>query len=300
VEPKLFPTNGRTTIGQHRGGEYAPSAANVALHKQYFSRRPLLVDLKQDDPLTSLQLFDQENTRSLLPQRVMIDSGARVFILISPSIAKALELTIDSGTAPIRGIGGSGGSLGATKEYINVRLGACTLGEVNDDPCTGCFTLKVKAIVMTEEAVKNIGHHVLLGQGFIRYCIGMADPLTERFYYSPAWWTQACRDFRVSVPCTMSTPENAASVRNFLGVLDMADEDVAFVDQTIWSDTLKQPGTISYVPELAAPLAPGFPQTEQVSAEQYATFRQEQKERNEETRRVAKEALGRRSGAGRQ
>jgi hypothetical protein len=291
VEPKLFPTNGRTTVGQHRGGEYAPSAANVALHKQYFSRRPLLVDLKQDDPLTSLQLFDQENTRSLLPQRVMIDSGARVFILISPSIAKALELTIDSGTAPIRGIGGSGGSLGATKEYINVRLGACTLGEVNDDPCTGCFTLKVKAIVMTEEAVKNIGHHVLLGQGFIRYCIGMADPLTERFYYSPAWWTQACQDFRVSVPCTMSTPEDAASVRNFLGVLDTADEDVAFVDQTIWSDTLKQPGTISYVPELAAPLAPGFPQTEQVSAEQYATFRQEQKERNEETRRVATEAL---------
>jgi hypothetical protein len=45
------------------------------------------------------------------------------------------------------------------------------------------------------------------------------------------------------------------------------------------------------MPELAAPLAHGFPQTEQVSAEQYATFRQEQKERNEETRRLAKDAL---------
>jgi hypothetical protein len=291
VEPKLFPTNGKTTIGQHRGGEYSPSEADVALHRQFFSRRPLLVDLKQDDPETSLQLFDQENTRSLLPKRVMIDSGARVFILISPSIAKALDLTIDPGTAPIKGIGGAGGSLGATKDYINVRLGACALGEVNDDPCTGCFTLRVKAIVMTEEAVKNIGHHVLLGQGFLRYCIGMTDPLTERFYYSPAWWTQACRDFRVSVPCTMSTAENAAAVRDFLGVLDMEDDGVAFVDQTIWSDTLKLPHRSSPAPAVAAPLAPGFPQTEGVTPEQYATFRQEQKERNEETRRVAKDAL---------
>jgi hypothetical protein len=291
VEPKLFPSNGRSTIRQHRDGEFAPSAANVELHKQFFSRRPLLVDLKQDDPLTSLQLFDQENTRSLLPKRVMIDSGARVFILISPAIAKALDLTIEPGTAPIRGIGGSGGSLGATKEYINVRLGACEMGEVNDDPCTGCFTLKVKAIVMTEEAVKSINHHVLLGQGFIRYCLGMTDPLTERFYYSPAWWTQACRDFRVSVPCTMSTPENAASVRNFLGAIDADDEDVAFVDQTIWSDSLKLLGVGKPAPELAAPLTTGFPQTEQVSAEQYAAFRQEQKERNEETRRVAKDTL---------
>jgi hypothetical protein len=291
VEPKLFPTNGKLTVGQHRGGEYAPSEANVALHQMYFSRRPLLVDLKQDDPVTSLQIFDQENTKSLLPQRVMIDSGARVFILISPSIATALELEIDVGTAPIRGIGGSGGSIGATKEYVNLRLGGCALGEINDDPCTGCFTLKVKAIVMTEQAAKDIGHHVLLGQGFIRYCIGMTDPLTERFYFSPAWWTQACRDFRVSVPCTMSSPENGASVREFLGALDTADEDVAFVDQTIWSDALKRPGAISYEPELAAPVAPGFPQTEQVSAEQYATFRQEQKERNEETRRLAKDAL---------
>jgi hypothetical protein len=291
VEPKLFPTNGKTTIGQHRGGEYSPSTTDVALHKQFFSRRPLLVDLKQDDPETSLQLFDQENARSLLPKRVMIDSGARVFILISPSIAKALDLTIDPGTAPIKGIGGAGGSLGATKDYINVRLGACALGEVNDDPCTGCFTLKVKAIVMTEEAVKNIGHHVLLGQNFLRYCIGMTDPLTERFYYSPAWWTQACRDFRVSVPCTMSTPDNAAAVRNFLGVLDMGDDDVAFVDQTIWSNTLKQPQGSALASAVAAPLAPGFPQTENVTPEQYATFRQEQKERNEETRRVARDTL---------
>jgi hypothetical protein len=291
VDPKLFPSNGKSTIQQHNGGGFTPSAANAELHKQFFSRRPLLVDLKQDDPLTSLQLFDQGNTRSLLPKRVMIDSGARVFILISPTIATALGLTIEPGTAPIRGIGGSGGSLGATKEYINVRLGACELGEVNDDPCTGCFTLKVKAIVMTEEAVKSINHHVLLGQAFIRYCLGMTDPLTERFYYSPAWWTQACRDFRVSVPCTMSTPENAASVRNFLGVIDADNEDVAFVDPTIWSDSLKLLGTGNPAPELAAPLTTGFPQTEQVSAEQYATFRQEQKERNEEVRRVAKDTL---------
>jgi hypothetical protein len=141
-------------------------ANNWAVHKTFFNRRPTLVNLVQKDPRTSLQIFDHTNERAMIPEKVMIDSGARVFILISPAIAKTMNLTVVPGTSPIQGIGGHGGSSGRTKEFIFLRLGGCEAGEVNEDPCTGCFTLKVKPIVMTEMAVQSIGHHVLLGQGF--------------------------------------------------------------------------------------------------------------------------------------
>jgi hypothetical protein len=213
----------------------------------------------------------------------MIDSGARVFILISPAIAKTMKLTVVPGTSPIRGIGGHGGSEGRTREFIFLRLGGCEAGEVNDDPCTGCFTLKVKPIVMTEMAVQSIGHHVLLGQGFLRYCLGMADPLTERFHYSPAWWSDACRDFRVSVPCTMST-EGVAQVRDFLGMLDAPGSDDIYVDVSYKSR--KDRGTT-----LVAPMAPGFPQTPGVTSDQYKAYQRDRTERNEETRKISREAL---------
>jgi hypothetical protein len=66
------------------------------------------------------------------------------------------------GTSPIRGIGGACGSLGKTKETLTIRLGGCDEGETDVDPYKGCFTLKVRPIVMTQQAVMNIGHNVLL------------------------------------------------------------------------------------------------------------------------------------------
>lgn len=70
--------------------------------------------------MTSLHLFDESDEKFVTPTHVMIDSGARVFILISSPIAKALGLTIEPGTAPLKGIGGAGGSLGKTKEFITI------------------------------------------------------------------------------------------------------------------------------------------------------------------------------------
>jgi hypothetical protein len=184
VDPALFHVNDRAVIPQHHAGQYSPKEADLNLHSQYFGRRPLLVTLKQEDPKTSLHMFSENNSDALMPTDIMIDSGARVFALISPKIASMFGLTIQPGTSPLRGIGGSGGSKGRTVEYLNLRLGACEPGVVNNDPFTGCFTLKIKPIVMTDEAVTCLGQHVLLGQGFIRHCLGMIDPLTERFYYS--------------------------------------------------------------------------------------------------------------------
>jgi hypothetical protein len=111
VEPKLYPSNARTTVSQHQNGIYVPSDDDEVVHRQYFGRRPLLVDLMHTDMITSLHLFDQNNDNDVIPTKVMLDSGARVFILISPTIAKALKLTIEEGSAPIKRIGGSSGSL---------------------------------------------------------------------------------------------------------------------------------------------------------------------------------------------
>jgi hypothetical protein len=56
----------------------------------------------QTDMITSLHLFDQNNDNVVIPTKVMLHSEARVFILIPPT--KALKLTIEEGSAPIKGI----------------------------------------------------------------------------------------------------------------------------------------------------------------------------------------------------
>jgi len=59
---------------------------------------------------------------------------------------------------------------------------------------------------MTQQLVDLLGHDVILGQGYMRICLGMMDPLTERFYYSLAFAKHGCKDCRVSIPCVMSGP----------------------------------------------------------------------------------------------
>jgi hypothetical protein len=79
---------------QHHEGRHTAKPDNWAVHKTFFNRRPTLVNLVQKDPRTSLQIFDHTNEHAMIPEKVMRDSGARVFILISPAFAKTMHLTV--------------------------------------------------------------------------------------------------------------------------------------------------------------------------------------------------------------
>jgi hypothetical protein len=257
-QPRNNPKTSEWTISHNTGRRGTPH--------QFFPQKTLLATLEQKNPLTSLHVYSPDDSVFCTPEKVMIDSGARVFVLISPCIAQSLNLTIDKGTSPLRGIGGAGGSLGKARETITLRLGACADGDKDVDPYKGCFTLKVRPIVMTPEAVASIGHNVLLGQGFIRYSLGMIDPLTERYHYSPAWWPHACKDFRVSVPCVCSAAMDDESP-NFLGCIYADDE--GDIDLSVCAPAIRRalktgeidPDDFPAAPTVAAPIpqAPGFP-----------------------------------------
>jgi hypothetical protein len=272
AETATTPTNNPETIIRHQNGQFHTTPEDAELHTKFFRMKPLLATLEQKNPLTSLHVYSPDDSVFCTPDKVMIDSGARVFVLISPGIAQSLNLTIDKGTSPIRGIGGAGGSLGKARETITLRLGACADGEKDVDPYKGCFTLKVRPIVMTPEAVASIGHNVLLGQGFIRYSLGMIDPLTERYHYSPAWWPHACKDFRVSVPCVCSA-DTDDETPNFLGCIYADDE--GDIDLSVCAPAIRRalktgeidPDDFPAAPTVAAPIpqAHGFPQTDGIT-----------------------------------
>jgi hypothetical protein len=151
---------------------------------------------------------------------------------------------------------------------------------------------------MTPEAVASIRHNVLLGQGFIRYSLGMIDPLTGRYHYSPAWWPHVCKDFRVSVPCVCSAAMDDETP-NFLGCIYADDE--GDIDLSVCAPAIRRalrtgeidPDDFPAAPTVAAPIpqAPGFPQTDGITKEQYRQHRQDRKERNDESRQLSRDVL---------
>ena len=64
--------------------------------------------------------------------------------------------------------------------------------------------MNVKPLVMKQQVVDDIGYEVIIGQGVLRACRGVIDPLTETLTYSPAWMSHACPALRCSVPLNMS------------------------------------------------------------------------------------------------
>jgi hypothetical protein len=126
-------------------------------------------------------------------------------VCISRPLAESLGLTWVPGSAALVGVGGVGGALGESDQRINFRLGGCErAGATNLGPLEGCFTINVRPIIMTDELVDTIGHKVLLGQTFLRYCLGSVDQLGETLDISPAFLKHGCTDFRVSIPCVSS------------------------------------------------------------------------------------------------
>jgi len=141
--------------------------------------------------------------------------------------------------------------------------------------------------------VDMIGHDVMLGQGYMRLCLGMLDPLTERFYFSPAWAKHGCKDFRVSVPCVMSTPSTTQAQAQVVSAALSCDYHESLEDlmegQTLVTTCIRatdEPTTV-----MPAPLAPGFPQTQPPTRAEYQQHRTQQAQRNAETKKNALETL---------
>jgi hypothetical protein len=126
-------------------------------------------------------------------------------VCISRPLAESLGLTWVPCSAALVGVGGVGGALGESDQRINFRLGGCERAcATNLGPLEGCFTINVRPIIMTDKLVDTIGHKVLLGQTFLRYCLGSVDQLGETLDISPAFLKHGCTDFRVSIPCVSS------------------------------------------------------------------------------------------------
>lgn len=187
-----------------RNGEYTPSEAEVNHRDTFFKKAPTLVTLRQKDAVTSLHLFNPKDDAFVKPSTVLVDTGAEIRVMISPRIAKTLGLTWTPASAKLIGIGGVGGADGYSKERINVRMGGFTGKAHTSSPFTGCFMMSLQPLVMQQRTVNDIGVEVILGQGFLRSCLGSVNSVTETLDYSPAWISHACRELRCSVPCNMS------------------------------------------------------------------------------------------------
>ena len=205
VDPKLKAVIPSSIKKHFKHKEYAPSAAEMAQREAFFEKSPTLVSLLQKDCVTSLHLFSPDDLNYIRPRTVLVDTGAEVRVMISPKLATDLGLTWTKDSAKLVGIGGLGGGDGYSKERINVRLGGF-VGKKGAGPADGCFAISLRPMIMQQSAVDDLGYDVILGQGFLRACLGSVDNLKETLDYSPAWMSHACAEFRCSIPCEVSKP----------------------------------------------------------------------------------------------
>jgi hypothetical protein len=319
IPDELCPViSGNEPLKLDEDGDYIAEDQEKRLHHFYYGlREATLVSLKQATPRSSLYLYTEgDDPVCLKPGKIMLDSGAQVYILISPAIAKNMGLTIMPGTGRLRGVGGAGGSLGRTVEDITIRLGNCSDGELNVPAMSGCFTVSIQPIVMTQELVDSIGHHVLLGQNFMRLCGGIVDPLTERFVYYPALLSQGCTRVMCSVPCNMSRPRTTHDISspsgklyepfggdltptspeipvNSIAVHGASEPDIPV--ERLLSRLVCAPAILAQVSPSTVAVSkqyPGFPQADNLSNNpQYLAGRRENTARNKENAQAAHELL---------
>jgi hypothetical protein len=94
----------------------------------------------------------------------------------------------------------------------------------------------------------------------------------------------------------MSSEDESTPFQNFLGAIDTCSEvdvDISVCVPAIQKCLQNGEASDDDFPAVAFPIPmnPGFPQTEHVTREQYDQYRADRKERNNETRRLARDAL---------
>ena len=314
IDAALDPYITHEAMSRFVDGKYRPATDESELHDSFFSRRGTVFSLAQpkDVPAACMRLFNPATNTVLTPSLVLADTGADLTICISSSIATTMGLTWTDNTTLLRGIGGSGGTLGRTNERVKILLGGTDdVEDVGTTPFQGCFAMYAHAIVLSPALVKSIGHRVILGASFLRNCLATFDPVTETMEYAPAFMSHQCLDLRCRVPCQMSEPhahlaapifmadgfKDTDTLRDFLGespapavksadpakpeATEQRQSTSASAKRRRRSRKKKTAGVLAM--PLAMPATPGFPQADAPpSRVQYKAAKAEQAQRNRE------------------
>jgi hypothetical protein len=70
---------------------------------------------------------------------------------------------------------------------------------------------------MSEDMVKAIGHECIMGQSLLWRSLASFDHYNETMEISPAYVSSGCADFRISIPCTMTTDRSPTPIAFFIG-----------------------------------------------------------------------------------
>jgi hypothetical protein len=205
VHESLHPTVSPGALSRFSNGTYAASKAERKLHARFFALESHVVSLTQEHPSSALRIFSADGTRMVKPLSVLADTGADLGLCISSGIAKSLGLTWKQGSANLMGVGGKGGALGTSDQRVTIRIGGN--GKPTEQESTqlnGCFIMRLRPIIITDDLCRTIGHTSLIGQTVLRRCLASFDQLAEVMDISPAWMSHQCPEFRVSIPCKMS------------------------------------------------------------------------------------------------
>jgi archaellum component FlaC len=212
VDARLSPTLPNELRVYFKNGEYLPTLEELERKNEFFRRNSTLVSLDQKDDITSLHIFGPDGKSYATPATILVDTGAEIKMMISPTIARRIGLTWTPNSANLIGIGGTGGGDGYAHQRVVVRMGGFDGTTLDVGPFKGCYTVSIKPLIMKERVVQDIGFEVILGQGFLRGCLASVDSLLETLDYSPAWLTHGCPEFRCSIPCRMSALPSKVAV----------------------------------------------------------------------------------------
>ncbi len=213
-----------------------------------------------------------------------------------------MGLTWTPGSVNLRGVGGVSSKDGTTHQQVRIRLGGCTEEDGTPSPYEGCLSVLCHPVVCSPEFTQSVKADVILGQGFIRPCLGLMDSGSERFSYAPAYMRHGCKNFRVSVPCTMSKPRPVptqppvavAAPEPTAGVVTVEHQDPAAAHPGL-SEMCDGPVSIITIQASLAPsadtavahLSPGFHAEGVPTREEHERQRRENAERNAADRREA-------------
>ena len=217
VNPKLQPVNTPENIAAYHDGKFWHSEEQDASHRRFLGEEATLISLKQEETELSLCLGNVDGAGFVQPKNALIDGGAEVTIMISEQVARTLKLTWKAGAANLVGVGGTNDALGVSNQSIPVYLGAYAGNHQEATPFRGCFSIMVRPLIMTSEVERIVAHEVVIGQAFLRMCLGSVDCYSNHLEFSPAWLSHKCPEFRVRVPCVMTKKVNVATSR--VGVL---------------------------------------------------------------------------------
>jgi hypothetical protein len=227
LEPRAPPH-----ISSRMGETFCRTPQEEEAYQKFFGHEATSIMVDQSNCQAGFHLLNASQTAHIQPRLVMIDNGADLSVLISPRIARELNVTWTPGSANLYGIGGpSAGHSHADKgQQVVLRLGHFT-GPRCVGPWEGCHIVAYRPIIMSESTAADIGCDVIFGQKAMRTCLASVDPFRETLDFSPAWYSHGCAAFRCSIPVQMARPisaerrERQAQAMHWLSVLPSGNAD---------------------------------------------------------------------------